>query len=154
MFLVNNKESYYMMLNIEKLKCFDLPEGNYRARFTENKPILKMKDGKSVNYCRLLFEVTQGSQIDKCAGRNFLPCLVKNSQLREFLCSWLGSGVFETTSSRKFELDSLIGKEADIVIRHIINGPDMPPFCQLAAIYPAGTLVTEPPCSYMKGLAA
>ena len=128
-----------MTLEVEKSKCFELPEGIYKARFDENKPVTKFKDGKLQNFCRLVFEVIDGPSAGLYAGRNFLPSLSKNSQLREFLEGWLGPGAFTLTTGRRFNLDDLVGREADILVRHIVNSEDIPPFRQLAAIYPAGT---------------
>jgi hypothetical protein len=129
-----------MTLNIEQDKSFDLPEGTFRAQFVESKPVTKFKDGKLVTFVRLVFEViTDDSDTSYYAGRNFLPATGKNTPLREFLESWLGSTFFEKKGMKKLDLNTLIGRQADIVIRHIVNGENLPAFRHLAAIYPPGT---------------
>ena len=77
-------------------------------------------------------------------ARNFPPSLKAHSKLRQLLEPWLGKQFFQENSGRKIDLDCLMDKEADILVRLIYNAENPEPFRFLAAMYPPGTLPLGP----------
>ena len=124
---------------------FLLPEGTYRAKLSRvfRKRKLDHRTGDSVEKIRLLFDILNYSTRNKSysAGKTYDPCLAKGSQLREDLETWKVFKIEAGESTSSFDLDKLVGDEADIRVRHITNRTYPDPFVFIEEIRPAGTLI-------------
>lgn len=137
-----------MYLEITPEKCFKLPEGNYRARLdTVSRKFTPTKDGPG-EQPRFLFEVYIPSIQNRIpmAGRTFAPDLSPRGELRKFLTNWLGREFFEVNSGKMLQLESLAGREADLMLVHFHNDGFENPLVFIEAAFPPGTLkLTERP---------
>ncbi len=80
------------------------------------------------------------------AGRNFPMNLKGGSELRRFLEEWIGRKFFEVNAGKTLELESLIGREADLVLTHFQQVGYEKPMVFIQSAAPAGTLaLTEQP---------
>jgi hypothetical protein len=75
--------------------------------------------------------------------------LEHGAELRDLLSSLLGKEALAALSGGEYDLESLIGKNVDVQVEHIITGKSEQydyPFVQICDIKPAGTLAkTTPP---------
>jgi len=129
-------------------KTFDLPTGNYRAVLMRTKTSIKQTRRGPQKWVRLLFEVQIPSVRNyiPCAGRNFLLDLNPGSDLRNFLEVWLGADFFRKLSNQDFDLETLIGKEGDICLSHILSDEYDKPLVVIDNIFPVQKLkLTEEP---------
>jgi hypothetical protein len=126
-------------------KTFDLPAGNYKATLSQIKSITKQSKRGPQEWVRLIFEVQVPSLTNQipCAGRNFLLDLKKGSDLRNFLEGWLSAEFFTKLSGSVFDFDTLLGKEADLVLTHFQTGDYDKPHVNVANAFPPGSLETE-----------
>ena len=129
---------------------FNLKEGQYRGRLNTISRKPNFSGDGAGEQIRFLFRMNIPSITSKVpmAGRNFSLNLRSGSELRRFLESWLGRKFFEANCGKTLDLESLIGREADLVLIHFQQvGYDKPMvFIQSAA--PAGTLaLTEQPAA-------
>src|SRR4051812_21724810 len=68
------------------------------------------------------------------------PCETQASLLRIYLETWLGPEVFKENAGGQFDLQSLVGRPAEVVLVHICNESHPKPFVDIQGIYPPGTL--------------
>ena len=129
---------------------FRLPEGNYRATLcsvTEPKWSQRHPNGTGV---RLGFTVTIPSLRNTIpsAARNFDATLARGSELRQFLEMWLGPDFHKSQGERPFDLELLVGTEADLSLIHIKNGSHKHPFVYIQSAHQPGKLrLTESPAT-------
>ena len=125
--------------------CFLLPEGVYRGRLSRVSRARKPKayPNNSSEKVRLVFEILNYCDQDKVylAGKSYDPSLAKGSALRNDLESWEVFNVQAGEETGNFDLNTLVGNEADLSIRHIANAGHTEPFVYVEEIRPAGTLV-------------
>lgn len=129
---------------------FNLDEGNYRGRLQtiSRKPNACAKGpGEQI---RLLFEMDIPSIKTRIpmAGRNFTLNLKTGTELRRFLESWLGRKFFETNAGKALDLESLVGREADLVLIHFQQVGYDKPMTFIQSAHPPGSLeLTEEPAA-------
>jgi hypothetical protein len=139
---LNLTERINMEITVPTNTSFECPEGTHSAAFSQHKEVVKHGKRGEEKYVRLLFEADQISteETEVLVGRNFVPSLKKGSDLRTFLDTWLGDEfVDQNKVAKKFNFDSLNGKRADIIAKHIVNEEYPKPFVHLQAAYPAGS---------------
>lgn len=127
---------------------FNLPAGQFRGRLANlaRKPShFATASGEQI---RFLFELDIPSIKNRIpmAGRNFALSLKGGSELRRFLEGWLGKRFFAAKAGQPLDLESLIGRAAELVLTHFQQiGYDQPMVC-IASAAPLGTLaLTEQP---------
>ena len=134
-------------LDIPLEKTFVVQEGSFRGRL--HSVSKKLKTSKtSDKEIRLVFELSIPSIKNKIptAGRNFPADLNAGSELREFLEHWLGRTFFEDNAGRRIEMESLIGREADLILTHYHNDGYKNPWVFIENAFPPGSLsLTEAP---------
>lgn len=127
-------------IEIERSKTFDLPEGVFRATLRAVVPQIKHTHRGAVDYKRFLFEVDVPS-LSKThlpmAGCNFPVSGKRHSEIRCFLENWLGRGFFDQTPCDTFDLDSLIGRECELTLKHHQNPNYDKPLVLVHHIQPA-----------------
>ena len=74
------------------------------------------------------------------AGRGFKLNLNPGSDLRNFLGGLLGAGFFLNGSGKKFDLETLIGRECEVKLEHHQGKGYDKPLVMVAAVYPPGSL--------------
>jgi hypothetical protein len=80
------------------------------------------------------------------AGKNFALNLRGGSELRRFLENWLGRKFFETNAGKTLDLESLVGREADLVLVHFQQVGYEKPMVIIQSASPPGSLeLTEEP---------
>jgi len=134
-----------MIIRISREPTFDVPEGKYRAVLTE---VINLEDRKTktgwADQVRLLFEIVAPQAANTCylVGKNYEPSLAKNSDLRKDLAGWRGYDLTEQEiAAGSVNLESMIGKEADIKVAHIKNEGFPKPYVFIKAIRPPGTFI-------------
>lgn len=101
-------------------------EGNFRAVCVDVTPLVK-RDGKFgvKEEFRIVFETDAAAREDgspQCVwSRGFTPSLNEKASFRKFLRQWLGRDLTEAEEA-EFDTESLLGKCANLVISHDING--------------------------------
>lgn len=127
---------------------FNLPEGNFRATLTAVVPKLKATPKGPSETVRLLFEV-QIPPIDNklpMAGRNFDVNLKPGSDLRCFVDQWVGVEAFNGKTPTLTDIQRLIGREADVTLKHHCSGRYENPLVLIYNAVPPGTLkLTQEP---------
>jgi hypothetical protein len=137
-----------IQLEIPLENTFDLEEGNYRGRLQtiSRKPNLNAKGpGEQI---RFLFEMNIPSIKNRIpmTGRNFPFSLKGGSELRRFLEGWFGRKFFESNAGKKLDLESIIGREADLVLSHFQQPGYERPMVFIQSASPPGSLeLTEKP---------
>jgi hypothetical protein len=136
-----HKKETNMKIEIPSERIYQVPQGDYRAVLTAVQHLTSR--GK----VRFFFEII--SKHPKrgryAAGKNYDISLAKGSQLREDLARWRGHDLTEQElEAGSVDFERFVGREADIVIRHIPNGSHKDPFCHIAEILPPGSLVKIP----------
>ena len=128
-----------MEIEIPLEKCYNAPEGNFRAEFIE----IREKVDANKKQVRLTFDphlpVTKNKEI--LLGATFDKSLAKGSKLRVFLENWLGKDFFE--KRKKVDLEKLKGTFCDLKVVHFVNQGHEHPFCHLQESHPPGTLVSN-----------
>ena len=135
-------------LTIPMDNTFNLPEGQYRGRLVTISRRPNLSGDAAGEQVRFLFEMDIPSITRNIpmAGRNFALNLRGGSELRRFLESWLGRRFFEANCGKTFELESLVGREADLVLIHFQQVGYNKPMVFIQSAAPAGTLaLTEQP---------
>jgi len=127
-----------MICQIPKEDTYDLPQGRFKAvlRGVRDKTQANHPDRQQV---RLLFNVQIPSLKHKnpMAGRTFNLDLKAGSELRCFLMNWLGAGAFNNNTT--IDLESLVGRSAELTLTHHHNSGYDRPFVNIEAINPADT---------------
>ncbi len=137
-----------IQLEIPLEYTFNLNEGQYRGRFDSISRKPNFSGDGFGEKIRFLFRMNIPSITNKIpmAGRNFSLNLKGGSELRRFLENWLGRKFFEANSGRTLDLESLIGREADLVLIHFQQVGYERPMVFIQSAAPAGTLaLTEQP---------
>lgn len=134
-----------MIIQIAREKSFDVPAGKYRATLKE---VIQLENRRTKkgwqNQVRLLFELHVPGQahFEYMAGKNYEPSLATGSELRKDLVSWRGCEFTkEEPAAGAVNLQNMIGKEADLLIRHVKNVGFEKPYVHIKSIQPAGKLV-------------
>ena len=128
-----------MKISIKKEPNYNAPEGAYRAYLSE---VVHLADRKKV---RLKFRLLYPNGRDFVAAKNYDISLEKGSLLRLHLASWRGRDLSpEEINSCSFDLNLMIGEQADIVLTHFRNTGHTHPYVDIASIQPPGTLVPTP----------
>ena len=134
----------HTVLDIPRETSFDCPEGSYSATLSEVRDKPTLTTTGLATYVRLLFEVITPESRKKMmmAGKNFDPKMEKDkaSLLRIYLETWLGPEVFKENAGGQFDLQSLVGRPAEVVLVHICNEKHPKPFVDIQAIHPPGAL--------------
>ncbi len=127
---------------IPKEVTFDLMEGNFSARIINVKPLMKQSGDGPQDWVRFLFAVRVPgmSHLTCMAGRNFKLDLNPGSELRNWLSGLLSSRFFKENSGKKIDLESLIGRECEIVLEHYQGAKFDKPMVIVAELYPPGSL--------------
>jgi hypothetical protein len=130
---------YVKTTKVMKTKTFNCPEGNFRGRFCEVKPV-QARDPADPRI-RLMFETDVPELIEQqvMTRKDLPPDLRPGSPLRRFLEQWLGEACFN--NQEELDFDQLIGKETDLSIVHFHNPKYSNPYCDIKGAFPAGTLV-------------
>lgn len=86
----------------------------------------------------MVFEVSVPGLENKiaCAGRNFVQDLNHGSDLRNFLEMWLGDDFFKDHSNQEFDMETLIGRQAELVLTHFQSDKYDKPHVNIAAAQP------------------
>jgi hypothetical protein len=131
-----------MEITIPLERTFHCPEGTFKAVFKGARTQRRFKDERFEENIRLTFEVEVPSIRNKIVtvARNFPPSMAQGTQLRSMLESWLGREFFQENAGKKINLDDHIDKEAEIVVEHCRNEHFSNPYCNLAGIFPPGTM--------------
>jgi hypothetical protein len=131
-------------LTIPLENTFNLDEGNYRGRLStiSRKPNPSSRGpGEQI---RFLFEMNIPSIRIRnripMAGRNFPFSLRGGNELRRFLENWLGTRFFEANAGKKLDLESLVGREADLVLVHFQQVGYDRPMVYIQEAFPPGAL--------------
>ena len=136
-----------MILPFEADKTFNCPPGNHRATLYEVREQQKAtKDGTDV-FIRFVFRMDDVCSESKevVTGKNFVPTLSQGGDLRLMLEIWLGEKfVEEQHKTGNWNLKTLEGQKADLVIRHIKNRGYKKPFVNIEQILAPGTLISIP----------
>lgn len=131
-----------MKLSIPKEPTYIVPEGQYRAILTN---VINLEDKKQV---RLVFHLQNDEGHPFLAGKNYSisDAFTRNGDLRQDLKSWRGRD-FTADEARNgsFDLETLLGQQADLVIGHRHNAKFDNPYVFIAEILPAGSIVPEGP---------
>lgn len=131
-----------MKLEIKQTANWNVPAGHYRATLNN---IIGTK--KRVEEVRFIFTVhdPKAPRRQYVAGITFEADLEPGSELREFLRSWRGTDFTEEEEEEgNFDMESLIGNDADVEIAHIKNKRYANPYVLIQSIHPPGTLVKDP----------
>jgi hypothetical protein len=141
-----------MIVQLPRDKTFNLPEGNLRGCLASlsRRPAGKAKE----ETVRFVFDMNVPSIRNAlpCAGRNFPLDLKVGTELRRFLDGWLGKDFFETNGGKALDLESLIGREADLMLSHFQQSGYEKPMVFIQAAYKPGTLtLTEQPAPELEG---
>ena len=117
---------------------FDLPEGNYAAKIDSVKHITKQTSKGIDHQVRFLFRVhvPEMEHVNTLAGRNFKLSLDANSDLRLFLAGLLGPKFFINGSGKPFDIETLIGKECEVELKHFLGRNHDKPMVIVASIHP------------------
>ncbi len=137
-----------IQLTIPLDNTFNLQEGQYRGRLVSISRKPNFSGNGSGEQIRFLFEMNIPSITNRIpmAGRTFPQSLRGGSELRRFLENWLGRKFFEANCGKTLELESLIGREADLVLTHFQQVGYEKPMVFIQSAAPAGTLaLTEEP---------
>jgi hypothetical protein len=131
-----------IIATIPAVTTFDLPVGNYRSKLFRTKRSIKQTSRGSQEWVRLVFQAQVPSMLSQCpcAGRNFVKDLSPGSDLRNFLESWLGRDFFVQRSGQELDFDTLIGREADLVLSHYEGDNYSKPLVIIEEIHPPGTI--------------
>jgi len=135
-----------MTITLPINKSFDCPEGIHAAEFYEHRATSRMTQTGLESYIRLVFQVEDQSSETKIVlvGRNFIPTLHQGSDLRVMLDSWLGEDFLQTNAhSGKFDFNTLNGRKADLVVKHIDNEGHSKPYVYLEGVFPPGSISHE-----------
>ena len=117
---------------------FDVPEGNFAAELINVGPYeQETKDGIT-DLIRFVFRVQLPGKDNQTglAGKNIDP---ESAKLQRFLTRWLGKE-FISSSGDTLDPETLVGKKAEVKIRHISNAGYSRPYCDVEGAYPLGTL--------------
>jgi hypothetical protein len=139
------KKSLSKATNSSK-SSFDVPEGHYRAKLLRIAP-----PPKFANRIRLVYEIQTPSheEFQYLAGKNYRASLASKSILRQDLKSWRGHDLTEEEmAAGSIGLEKMIGREADVEIRHVYTSELGKPFVELAKISPPGTWVYDSAASF------
>jgi hypothetical protein len=131
-----------MKLCIPTEPTFIIPEGNYRAVLIN---VINLEDKKQV---RLLFRVFNSEGKLMNAGKNYntQDAFTRNGDLRRDLMAWRGRDLTdEEIQSGTFDLETLLGQQADLVINQRRNPKFDKPYVYIAQIHPPGSIVPEAP---------
>jgi hypothetical protein len=114
---------------------FDVPEGRYRAVLTK---VIELKHKDQV---RLIFDLmVPGKRY--VAGKNYNISLENGTPLRHDLISWRGRDFTEEEiKNAQFDLNSMLGQQADLLLTHTRKDGYKKPFVGIAKILPPGTLL-------------
>jgi hypothetical protein len=141
-----------MIIKLPTDKTFHLPEGNFRGSLAS---ISKRPNGNhKEETVRFVFDMKVPSirNAIPCAGRNFPLHLKGGTELRRFLEGWLGKEFFEANGGKSLDLESLIGREADLVLVHFQQTGYPRPMVFVQAAYKPGSLrLTEEPILELEG---
>ena len=133
------REHPIITANIPREVTFELPEGRYRATFSGIRPLIKQANQGAHEWIRMLFEVHipgLSEQYDACAGRNFKLDLNPGSDLRNWLTGLLGKDFFRDRSGQQMNLDSLLGTECEVELKHFYGKGYDKPLVVVAGIHP------------------
>lgn len=126
-------------LKIIPMPSFIVPEGFYRAKVEAVRDSQEVSGDCIVNMLRIVFDIYDdtGKYVKYRAGKKYLADLSNKSDFRKDLINW---GILSHSDCGEFNPETLIGKEADIVIKQHWN-PNYPqPYCAVAGIFPAGSM--------------
>ncbi len=131
-----------MQITIPMNNVFHLNEGNYRGQLQTLSVIPPRKKTGPGEGIRLLFRMNIPSikREIPMAGRSFVLNLRSKSDLRQFLDDWLGADFFESNAGSAFDLETLIGREADLTLAHYHQVGYEKPMTYIQSASPPGTL--------------
>lgn len=131
-----------VVVQIPCLKEFNLPEGNFRGKLLSVQKKYKQKQKSVEKQIRFVFEVAVPSIKGKIpvAGRTFQETMSQDGDLYGFLAQWLGRGFFKERSGTAFDLERLVGMEADLHLIHFANEQYENPLVFISSAHPPGML--------------
>ena len=133
-----------MKIRCNPIPTFNMPESTYLAELVEVRQQQETGDNGLKEMARFLWHIKDqtGSYVEYMAGKTYEANLEAGSFLRNDLETW---GVLSDPYTGDFDLDSLVGKKANIVIRHYKSGTHKNPFCKIIAVLPANCGVQVAP---------
>lgn len=131
-----------MRLKLGNDDVFNCPEGNHRGILERVAEPKKPVNKPCKEQVRLMYRITLDNGNEHLVARTFCADLNYGSELYHFLESWL-DGKFDVylDDNGEIDLDGLIGKPADVVIKHIETQRHEKPYVHIARIFPAGRLI-------------
>jgi hypothetical protein len=141
-----------LVVSLPKEHNYRIEEGKYRARLHKITRTHRQNGSGRAEVLRLVFELmVQGKEhFINLAKVEFPLNLEHGSELRKVLTRLIGKEALADLSGQEFDFETMVGKEADVEIEHIITSRRENydyPFVQIRDIQPAGTLVETKPVS-------
>jgi hypothetical protein len=121
-------------IRVSKTISYDVPEGLFSAVCLEVDPF----DNHGTLCWRIRFEITDPRLRNKrfIVARTFFASLESGSLLRSMITEWLGEEFLLEFEDSELKPEHLIGKAADIDVKHIYKPSYPKPFCELTGVFP------------------
>ena len=136
-----NRKELIMRIQLKKAPSqpnFDAPEGNFQAELVSVGPYEQQTAAGMTDCVRFVFQIQVPERHNQIimAGKNIDP---DSPKLQRFLARWLGED-FISSSGDSFDPETLVGKKAELTIKHIPNPGYERPYCNVVSAHPPGTL--------------
>lgn len=139
-----------LVVSVPKDHNYRIPEGYYTGTIHKVLRLPRPNCRDRGDILRILCELTVPGmeKFLNLAKAEFLFSLEPGAELRDLLSTLLGKETLADLSGGAFDLESLVGRNVDVQVEHIITGKSEQydyPFVHICDIKPAGTLVKPTP---------